>query len=193
MGGDIPLACNILENRYMKSQSFFLKFPLFLCVLLGALFLVNCYNSSYSSKSTDPGYLLAVALAGGISPVGTGPCYSQSMLIKGTPKTATVMNPVGYYGMSNVMVLYFEYMGGGTTDSVTFSSSPSGSSGGMLNIAKPNVSVTPANVNTSSNFDAFNVQAPYSNGSVMTSSGSYRCYELIVPGGATVTYTISIM
>ncbi|EPG73493.1 hypothetical protein LEP1GSC058_2751 [Leptospira fainei serovar Hurstbridge str. BUT 6] len=91
------------------------------------------------------------------------------------------------------MVLYFEYMGGGTTDSVTFSSSPSGSSGGLLNLAKPNISISPTNVNASSNFDAFNVQAPYSNGSVMTNSGSYRCYELVVPGGATVTYTISIM
>lgn len=177
----------------MKTRIFpTITFLLFLLLFAAFFPAFGCSNSG--SQKTDPGSLIAVALSAGQSPFSSGPCDSQTNLVKGSPVTATVSSPSGgYYGMASSLVLYFLYQGGGSSDSVSFSSNPSGSSGGELNIGKQGVSIQPANLGMMSNFDVYHSQAPYSNSSVMTASGNYRCYQVIVPAATTITYTISIL
>ncbi|WP_238325490.1 hypothetical protein [Leptospira inadai] len=85
---------------------------------------------------------------------------------------------------------YYYYTGGGTTDTVTFTSTPSGITGALILIANSNIIINASNVNVQANYAVFNSPAPYSNSSVTTNAGNYRCFVVANPNSA--AYTLQI-
>ncbi|EQA44592.1 putative lipoprotein [Leptospira broomii serovar Hurstbridge str. 5399] len=147
-------------------------------ILFSSILLLTIVSGCKKSSSDDQSSLLAVALA-----QNKASCIGATALTKGGAAVT---------GGSTSGTFYYYYIStGGTTDTVTFSSTPSGATGNSLSIGKSNITINGTNYNTVSNFDAFSVNAPYSNSSVTTNAGNYRCFVVGVPNAGT-SYSLSI-
>ncbi|EPG74464.1 putative lipoprotein [Leptospira fainei serovar Hurstbridge str. BUT 6] len=141
------------------------------------ILLLTLVSGCKKSSSDDQSSLLALALAqNGAS------CAGATAITKGGA-AVTGGSKVGYF--------YYLYTSvAGTSDTVTFSSTPAGATGNILSIGKSNILINASNVTTSSNFDLFTGLSPYSN-SVTTSTGNFRCFVVTVPNAGT-SYSLTI-
>lgn len=143
--------------------------------LTGLVLFITLLAGCKKSSSDDQSALLAVALAqNGAS------CLGATTLTKGG--AAVSSSKAGFN--------YYYYTGGGTTDTVTFTSSPSGGAGALIYIANTNIIINASNIGVQSNFAVFGSPAPYSNSSVTTNAGSYRCF--VVTNSNAAAYTLQI-
>ncbi|TGK20118.1 hypothetical protein EHO61_06345 [Leptospira fluminis] len=132
-----------------------------------------------SSNSDDSSTILALALAQN----GQG-CSPKGLTITKGGSAVTGGSTAGYF--------YYYYVSlAGTTDTVTFSSTPSGGAGNVVSIGKSNILIAANNVTASANYDAFGAVAPYTNSSVTTSAGNFRCLVVQVPASGS-SYSLSI-
>lgn len=143
-----------------------------------SILIITSVSGCKKSSNDDSSTILALALA-----QKNASCIGATALTKGGSAVT---------GGATSGTFYYYYISvAGTTDTVTFSSTPSGATGNSLSIGKSNVTINATNYNTVSNFDAFSVNAPYTNSSVATSTGNYRCFVVGVPNAGT-SYSLSI-
>ncbi|EQA38524.1 hypothetical protein LEP1GSC047_2109 [Leptospira inadai serovar Lyme str. 10] len=143
-----------------------------------SILLITLVNGCKKSSSDDQSSLLALALA-----QNKASCVGATAITKGGA-AVTGGATAGYF-------YYLYTSAAGTTDTVTFSSTPSGGAGNILYIGKSNIIINASNVGTSSNFDAFFTLAPYTNNSVTTSAGNFRCFVVQVQTAGT-SYSLTI-
>lgn len=143
-------------------------------ILFVSVLLFILVNGCKKSSSDDQSGLLALALAkNGAS------CAGATAITKGGAAVT---------GGSTMGLFYYLYTStGGTTDTVTFS----GPTLNTLSIGKSNIIINASNSSTASNFDAYSVNPPYTNNSVTTAAGNFRCFLVVVQSTAS-SYSLSI-
>ncbi|PNV71954.1 hypothetical protein BES34_020385 [Leptospira inadai serovar Lyme] len=113
-------------------------------------------------KHSDHGRILSL-----MQPITS--CLNSPAITKGGAPVAG--SSPGHY--------FYYYAGNGTTDSISFTSNPSGTGAGIY-IGNSNSTITGGNYGISSNFTVYGLPSPFTQ-SIQTDKGSFRCFLVVIP------------